>query len=338
MSDTHDPGKKRDRRFDQAQYDMLRRCSEKGDVTEWNEWRREHRSAPVLLEKADLIGAKLQGADLRKANLQCANLGEACLQNAELEFANLQGIGFISAKLQHAKLIGAKLQGASLGDTHLQGANLKWADLRGAKLSTTSMAGADCTFAIVDGETLLANGCIVDDKTDFTGVGLSSARIEPGLKTRLESNIRRKRWESWCRMHFWRWPALLFWWTSDYGRSTARIAKTFFAVALFFAALYWVSGLRGLDAASNGGLEPGVVSKLFVADGMPLPPHIVPVRALYFSIVTMTTLGFGDICANPCSLWGHILLIVQALLGYLLLAALVTRLAVLFTGSGPESE
>jgi predicted permease len=62
------------------------------------------------------------------------------------------------------------------------------------------------------------------------------------------------------------------------------------------------------------------------------------IRACYFSIVTMTTLGFGDMYANSASWLGHILLIGQVLIGYILLAALVTRFAVLFTTGGPAGE
>ncbi len=38
------------------------------------------------------------------------------------------------------------------------------------------------------------------------------------------------------------------------------------------------------------------------------------------------------------SLWGHALLTVQVLLGYVLLAALVTRFAILFQAGGPAGE
>ena len=62
------------------------------------------------------------------------------------------------------------------------------------------------------------------------------------------------------------------------------------------------------------------------------------VHALYFSVVTMTTLGFGDIAANPDSWQGQVLLMVQVILGYVLLAALVTRFAVLFTAGGPAGR
>ncbi|UCC23437.1 MAG: hypothetical protein JSW23_05130, partial [Planctomycetota bacterium] len=45
--------------------------------------------------------------------------------------------------------------------------------------------------------------------------------------------------------------------------------------------------------------------------------------------------GFDDIAANPDSWGGQVLLMVQVILGYVLLGALVTRFAVLFTAGGP---
>ena len=52
----------------------------------------------------------------------------------------------------------------------------------------------------------------------------------------------------------------------------------------------------------------------------------------------MTTLGFGDMFANAQSIWGHILLTFQVILGYVLFGALITRLAVLFTAGGPAGK
>ena len=66
-------------------------------------------------------------------------------------------------------------------------------------------------------------------------------------------------------------------------------------------------------------------------------------RSIYFSIVTMTTLGFGDMYASD-QYWGwrwwtgHLLLMLQVLLGYVLLGALVTRFTVLFTSGGPAGS
>ena len=89
--------------------------------------------------------------------------------------------------------------------------------------------------------------------------------------------------------------------------------------------------------------SPGVVKNLFTIDMGPdgdlfgyIPHAVIPVRALYFSIVTMTTLGFGDMHATPDGWLGHVLLSVQVILGYVILGALITRLSVLFTSGGPN--
>jgi len=115
---------------------------------------------------------------------------------------------------------------------------------------------------------------------------------------------------------------------SDYGRSTGRILFCFFLAAFVFAGIYYLCGLVK---------PPGIIENLFVVEPgkVNVPRYIVPLRAIYFSIVTMTTLGFGDIYANPKSIAGHLCLIAQVILGYGFLAALVTRLAVLFTADGP---
>jgi hypothetical protein len=85
-------------------------------------------------------------------------------------------------------------------------------------------------------------------------------------------------------------------------------------------------------------VAPGIVSNLFLGKEGPVPAWLAPFRAVYFSVVTMTTLGFGDMHANCQSFWGHLLLTAQVILGYVLLGALVTRFAVLFTAGGPAGR
>jgi len=116
----------------------------------------------------------------------------------------------------------------------------------------------------------------------------------------------------------------------DYGRLTGRIIGVFFVLAIVFAAVYYLSGLGGAHC---------IVDNLFAdKHGVEVSPLLAPFRAFYFSVVTMTTLGFGDMHANAHSFWGHLLLTVQVLLGYVLLAALVTRFAILFTAGGPAGK
>ena len=358
-SNSNEESKEAKYKFDQAQYDMLLRCSHKGDISEWDKWRKENPNEQIWLQGANLVeadlrevnlqganvvqvdlsGAKLQGAHLGDANLQGANLVGAKLQCADLKWAelqiahlnraDLQGANLIYTKLQGAVLIEADLQGANLRDAKLQGAVLLYANLQGAILRKSKLQGvdfsgakiqrADFSRAIVDSETLIWE-CEIDRKTKFEGVALGGCRIYPETKQLLEYNIRRKNWEGWYLEHsLLRWPVWLFWLISDYGLRTWRVIATFFGLAITFAVVYW---LCPTFVMVNQGF--GDIRGFW--------------HALYFSVVTMTTLGFGDIAANPDSWGGQTLLMLQVILGYVLLGALVTRFAVLFTAGGPAGR
>ena len=293
-------------RYDSDQYEMLQRCSDKKDMAEWNEWRKENPGERVFLEEitiryaspAEISNPKVFTSYIPGTSLP---IKPFCLKKADLK----------EAYLCNGRLIGVDLEGA----------DLTFADLEGADLWGANLVGAKCRNAKVSETTSLWE-CKVNRETDFRGVRLDAAKIDPGTKQLLEYNIRRKNWEDWYEKGAgWReilkrvfvWP---FWLISDYGRSTGRIVITFFGFAGVFALGYW---LWPTLVMVNG--EVGDIRGFW--------------HALYFSVVTMTTLGFGDIAANPDSWGGQTLLMFQVILGYVLMGALVTRFAVLFTAGGP---
>ena len=65
-------------------------------------------------------------------------------------------------------------------------------------------------------------------------------------------------------------------------------------------------------------------------NGVKVASWLVPIRAIHFSVVVMTV-GFTNMHANAHSVWAHIFVSLQMILGFVLLGALVTRFAVLFT-------
>ncbi len=306
-------------RCDPKQLELLKKCSEKKDITEWNKWREENPDEEIWLQGADLEEAHLEGADLCLAHLEGASFGLAHLEGANLQDASLQGAVLLWAHLERTYLLDSHLERANLYDAHLEGADLTIAHLEGADLSAVA----------VDGSTLFWH-CTIDHKTDFRGVGLESCRIDEGTKYLLQYNKQRMNWEDWyrgqsekkwlCKMHpLLTSPVRLFWCLSDYGRSTIRILVVFIALAIVFAIAYWAKP----DCVMVNGQVGGLVNFL---------------HALYFSVVTMTTLGFGDIAANPASSCGQVLLMLQVFLGYFLLGAIVTRLSILFTAGGPAGR
>ncbi|MHC4087922.1 MAG: pentapeptide repeat-containing protein [Planctomycetota bacterium] len=430
--------------YSQEQYQILLCCSQNEDMTEWNQWRRQHRDTRGLLEGAELKGAYLKGADLencwlkdadlREANLQGANLNEshlesahlggahlnrayfyhanlngaylntadlegadlteatlegaylrsANLRNANLRASSAQRADLLQSRLEHANLDDADWRGADLSNSHLENAHLIRTHLQDANLSGAHLQGADLTRAhlehanliyahlqntiiqythleraflveahlenarfqqaIVDASTLIWH-CCVNRHSDFRGVGLDSIRIDTGTKQLLQYNVRRMNWEDWYQQQhrLVRLAVSQFWQISDYGLSTQKIITTFFKWTLIFGIIYYLWG--AVDFYLVGVKDhPGIVSDLFVLSDTQeaVSGLLVPFRALYFSVVTMTTLGFGDMYANAHSFWrglfGSVLLVLQVILGYGLLGALVTRFAILFTAGGPAAE
>jgi uncharacterized protein YjbI with pentapeptide repeats len=285
------------------------------------------------IENAYLEDAHLENTKLRAAHLENADLEGACLENANLRRAHLENTALKRGHLENANLTGANLKNANFRGGHLENAKLIMANLEGASFIGANLNGTDFSGVIVDGKTLIWR-CKVDRKTNFEGVGLGSARIDPATRQLLEYNIRRMNWEKWystenkslpelCNLVIWLVKRLVrfFWAMSDYGMSTGRIIVCFLGFAFVFATAYR--------------LWPNLVAFNGKADIQDFQNFL---HAFYFSVVTMTTLGFGDIAANPESWRGQVLLMVQVILGYVLLGALVTRFAVLFTAGGPARK
>jgi len=92
----------------------------------------------------------------------------------------------------------------------------------------------------------------------------------------------------------------LWWVTSDCGRSLLRWSTLMTVIAVFYAVLYT---FVGIDFGS----------------------HKTWLSPLYFSVVTFTTLGYGDVL--PASTVGQAVVISQVLLGYLGLGGLLSIFA-----------
>jgi uncharacterized protein YjbI with pentapeptide repeats len=98
----------------------------------------------VLIQKANLIGADLNGARLYRANLPNPNLSGANLPNTNLSGADLAYADLSGARLHDADLSGANLVGASLYHATLYDAHLSGASLIGARFLTQQQLDAAC--------------------------------------------------------------------------------------------------------------------------------------------------------------------------------------------------
>lgn len=204
----------------------------------------------------------------------------------DLSHYNLRKSNLRDAKLNGVNLRGANLYDANLNKAELVDANVSQADLRGANLSS----------AIVDGikydKKMQCLGTVVDTCTGNTR--FKRAVIECDYI------------ESFIFEH--PWAAKAWFLTSDYGRSPIRAGSIALLFILIFAGAYYIF--------------PQLVHWPNTNPGDSLQLWFTPI---YYSVVTFTTLGFGD--AYPSNTVGQIMASCEAIIGYIWLGYFVSILA-----------
>ncbi|WP_186080620.1 pentapeptide repeat-containing protein [Burkholderia gladioli] len=339
--------------FNSEQYRLIINCSQRGNFSEWNDYVKKTKDI-INLQEANLEGIKINGAEFtnidgKGANFCDANLRDAILEGVDMSdciFFNADMVGvkafgsvfhgckldraqltntsfeicdFDEASFQESNLTSAKFFSSSFQDCRFYAADLSGAQFRGA--GTNPLLGKELRFNLCG--TIFSNAKFTSDthfhlanvsrKTDFRTISFESACYSPGLRQTLQYCNRRHNWAAWYKKNGKIKSLLveLFWMTSDYGRSPRQVIKSFLTVCLVYTLIYW--------------LIPESTSE----------KHLTVVQSLYFSVVTMTTLGYGDIAANKSSWLSQMLIITHVLSGYIILGALLTVLSNLFNSDGP---
>ncbi|MEM9187997.1 MAG: pentapeptide repeat-containing protein [Myxococcota bacterium] len=250
------------------------------------------------LDEAELLGADLEGAQLDQVSARQAGFGRsncrgasffgADLFHSTFTEANLQRCDFRTARLEAARMIKAELQEADFGRAYLREANLE-----GASVGEASFLDADLRFARLRGVSGYKTANFI--RTDVRDVDFSAA-YQLRRQIRDENYLHEFRTRN--RLHgclYWVW-----WLTSDCGRSLGRWALSTLLLTLVFGGVYQ---LVDIDYGE----------------------HPTPLSPFYFSVVTITTLGYGDV--TPASTAGQIVAMVQVCLGYMMLGGLISIFA-----------
>jgi len=217
--------------------------------------------------------------------------------------------------LRHARLEGARLTEADLSHLDLSRANLTKATLRrvdfaGAILAKANLRDADLRDTRLDGAHL---GYIDYTKDGFARKGtiLMETHLERGkyVDPVMERNARDQYYlyvlKHRCRKSFLARFGLACWrLSSNYGRSFSLWAICCLYLITIFALKYYHLGATAFEIP-NLGFELGTM--------------------FYYSIVTFTTLGFGDITpkTGEAAAW----IVGEVILGYIMLGGLIAILA-----------
>lgn len=316
-------------------------------ITVWNSWRstnsdvqpdlvgvdlRDLDLREINLSRARLEGTNFAHSDLRDANLSSSNLAGACLafadlENAVLAFSNLTSTDLRAANLRNASLEDADLKHADMAHACLEGASLAYADLSHANLMDSDLMGANFKAANLEN----ANVSMVKyDRKIFTR---SIKQLRGNLRLlwqhrydfMLDTTIRcrgvnaaacfgSQRFKLFLQDQDyleefldtpWGKRVFFFWWlTADCGRSVARWAGLSISIALVYSLVYF---LLGADHFATTYLKFNVLNMI------------------YYSVVTFTTLGFGDI--TPKTTGAAMLVMTEVIIGYIMLGGLITIFA-----------
>jgi uncharacterized protein YjbI with pentapeptide repeats len=260
----------------------------------------------ATLRKADLSGSKLSKSDLYKCDFKEAFLTEADLSGAyagavDFRGADLRGVSFVGANLteadfRDANLMNAQFRGADMTSCDLTGCDLRHADFEGAQLvemkygNSRTMRGN--FFGVRGLDSTSGNALFVRDARDQDYLDTREHRIAgmpPGFRKLAKTTF------------FGAWSLI------DFGRSL--IAPIIYATglvilfgAVFALDMFLGSGLFDYEATARSWLTP-----------------------FYYSVVTYTTLGYGDV--TPTHLIGEILVIIEVILGYTTLGLVLSILA-----------
>ncbi|UWQ91287.1 pentapeptide repeat-containing protein [Rhodobacteraceae bacterium M382] len=258
------------------------------------------------MDHAELSGADLSHAGLYKARLTDATLTAANLQNADLTEADLSGADLRGANFVGADLTGADLRDANLTDADLRNTCLKNANISRASLCTARVEGAKVTGIVYGNlkemsgrylgirgiDSVYGNALFVRDARDQDYIDTLEASIS-NMPAGFAKSVEQTLFKAWG----------LF----DHGRSLLKVG----AYALFLATLY------GIIYSFDMWLGWGMMDYSNSAQSWFTP--------FYVSLVTYTTLGYGDVTAE--NVYGEILVISEVVLGYFTLGLLLSIIA-----------
>lgn len=292
------------------------------------------------LQRAELWGANLRGADLDSANLRGADLTGTKLEAANLQFASLQGAHLPFADLREADLRHTRLTGS----VDLQGADLTNARLMRFELSPEAKLDNAIWWDRASGNMLRdereARASEPLGESDFAECEALYRRIKLSYQNSGDYHragqffIREMECKrahlyikqfplrfSWNPLAAWDWlsrgATRALWCVSYYicqhGENPARLAGVMGLLIVLFAFIHSLVGVDG--SAGESIIMPGFAMPPLAE----LPRQMM--KALYFSAVTFTSLGYGDM--RPIGALGQAVSVIEVSLGIILVALLV---------------
>ena len=247
------------------------------------------------LRESNMRGAYCYISDFSGASLSGAVLADAILERANIAKNNLSELDLSGARLSGANMQDSDLSGANLTDATMIHANLQGATLSGADVSGAAMQSANFADAKVD-------GIRFDRKARFKGIRVGTCYGSSRFRRYAEDQDYIEEFREAHPLYYAIWLGL-----TDCGRSMTRVVLWSAGLAIIFGLAFYSLGEDAFDISHMESLGWN------------------PFTMMYYSVVTFTTLGFGDI--TPKTSTAAALVMVEVVTGYLMLGILISILA-----------
>lgn len=258
----------------------------------------------AFLPGIDLRGSKLSGAVFRNAFLENAIFSNTIMNEVVFDDCIAESALFRQAVISNASFKGAYISrsfftNAELHNSTFESADLSQANFQNAKMQDVDLRNSDMRGATFDEALILRPK--FNTKSKYQGINLGSCFGSQRFNrtARDQGYIEEWRQTFWGRLLYWPWQV-----SSLCGRSFGLWAFWSLFIAFIFGCRIFQMGPECFHSQYQ---------------------QWSFLTAQYYSIVTFSTLGFGDVVPKCTS--GAVLVATEVVIGYLMLGGLISVLA-----------
>ena len=285
------------------------------------------------LSGMDLSGSDFSSAKLQKCQLYNCNLTDTIFLEADISFSNFTGADLTNALMHHVEASNTGFGMATLNKVQAFQGNFKL-----ATFSKATINNSDFKCSCFEGVRMREATVIQSDFTESTFRSADMAFVNVKHSVFKDADLRNTRLQGITNFAYANWTGtdirninfsgayIMRRFVMDQNYLTEFKSKNKFTALIYY--LWKISSNCGKSMSLWCfwiAVLITIFAKIYSFVGIDWGPHQTPYSELYFSVVTFTTLGFGDVVPNSTS--GQMVAMAEVITGYIMLGGLLSILS-----------